>query len=97
MSLGMELGLSPGDFVLYGDLARPLNFGPMLIIVIVCCRTRVKRLYACAQIHCLCFSNYRIWVKYSGESRDVTDVICAKNRLQPKHLLKHRIAYHRRA
>ena len=69
--LGMVVGLSPGDFVLDGDLARPLNFGPMLIIVIVCCRTRVKRLYACAQIHYLCFSNYRIRVKYSGESRDV--------------------------
>ena len=55
----------------------------MFIIVIVSCRTRVKKLYACAQIHYLCFSNnYRIWVKYSGDSRDVTDVICAKNILQ---------------
>jgi len=26
----------------------------------------VKRLYACAQIHYLCFSTYRIWVKYLG-------------------------------
>jgi len=27
--------LSPGDFVLDGDPARPLNFRPMFIIVIV--------------------------------------------------------------
>jgi len=47
MSLGMELGLSPGDFVLDGDPARPLHFRPMFITVIVSCRTRVKRLYAC--------------------------------------------------
>jgi len=80
MPLGMELDLSPGDFVLDGDPARPLNFRRMFIIVIVPCRTRVKRLYA--QIHYLCFSNYQIWVKDSVESHDVTDVICAKNRLQ---------------
>jgi len=49
---------------------------------IVSCHTHVKRLYACTQIHYLCFSNYRIRVKYSAESRDITDVICAKNRLQ---------------
>ena len=78
MPLGMELGLSPGDFVLDGDPARPLNFWPMFIVVIVSCRTRVKRLYACAHIHYLCFSNYRIRDKCSVESRDVTDVICAK-------------------
>jgi len=35
MPLGMELGLSPGDFVLDGDPARPQNFWPMFIIVIV--------------------------------------------------------------
>ena len=36
MPLGMiELGLGPGDFVLDGDQARPLNFRPMFIIVIV--------------------------------------------------------------
>ena len=35
MPLGMELGLSPGDFVLDGVPARPLNFLPMFIIVIV--------------------------------------------------------------
>ena len=35
MPLGMEIGLSPGDFVLAGDSARPLNFRPMFIIVIV--------------------------------------------------------------
>ena len=35
MQLGMEVGLSPGDFVLNGDPARPLNFRPMFIIVIV--------------------------------------------------------------
>ena len=34
MPLGMELGLSPGDFVLDGDPA-PLNFRTMFIIVIV--------------------------------------------------------------
>ena len=56
------------------------TFWPMFI---VSCRTRVKRLYACAQIHYLCFSNYRIRVKYSAESREVTDVICAKNRPLP--------------
>jgi len=32
---GMEVGLGPGDFVLDGDPARPLNFWPMFIIVIV--------------------------------------------------------------
>jgi len=35
MVLGMEMGLSPGDFVLNGDPARALNFRPMFIIVIV--------------------------------------------------------------
>jgi len=35
MPLGMEVGLGPGDFVLNGDQARPLNFRPMFIIVIV--------------------------------------------------------------
>jgi len=35
MPLGVEVGLSPGDFVLDGDPARPLNFRPMFIIVIV--------------------------------------------------------------
>jgi len=85
MPLGMHVGLSPGDFVLDGDPvtlpkkgAEPPNFRPMFI---VSCPTRVKRLYACAHIHYLCFSNYRMRVKYSGESRDVTVVICAKNRL----------------
>jgi len=34
MSLGVELGLGPGDFVLDGDPA-PVNFRPMFIIVIV--------------------------------------------------------------
>ena len=34
MPLRMEVGLSPGDFVLDGDPA-PLNFRPMFIIVIV--------------------------------------------------------------
>ena len=35
MALGMEIGLSPGDFVLNGDPARPVNLRPMFIIVIV--------------------------------------------------------------
>jgi len=35
MSLGIELGLGPGDFVLDGDWAEPPNFRPMFIIVIV--------------------------------------------------------------
>jgi len=35
MALGMEVGLSPGDFVLDGDPVRPLNFWPMFIIVII--------------------------------------------------------------
>ena len=35
MPLGMEVGLSPGDFVLIGDPARPQNFRPMFIIVTV--------------------------------------------------------------
>ena len=35
MVLGMEIGLSPGDFVLNGDPARPLNFRPKFIIVTV--------------------------------------------------------------
>ena len=55
--------------------AEPPNFRPMFI---VSCRTRVKRIYACGQIHYWCFSNYRIRIKYSAESRDVADVICAK-------------------
>jgi len=53
----------------------PPKFRPLFI---VSCRTRAKRLCACAQIHYLCFGNYRIRVKYSAESRDVTDDICAK-------------------
>jgi len=65
-----------------GNKPAPLNFRRMFIIVTVSCRTHVKRLYACAQIRYVCFSNYRLWIKYSGESRDVTGVICAKNRLQ---------------
>ena len=32
---GMEIGLSPGGFVLDGDPARPLIFRPMFIIVTV--------------------------------------------------------------
>jgi len=32
MPLGTEVGLSPGNFVLDGDLACPLNFRPMFII-----------------------------------------------------------------
>ena len=35
MILGMEIGLSPGDFALNWDPACPLNFRPMFIIVIV--------------------------------------------------------------
>jgi len=35
MPLGMDVGLSPADFVLDGDPARPLNFRFMFIIVIV--------------------------------------------------------------
>ena len=35
MPLGMEVGINTGDFVLDSDLARPLNFRPMFIIVIV--------------------------------------------------------------
>jgi len=37
MPLGMEVGLSPGDFVLHGEWgpSPPLNFRPMFIIVIV--------------------------------------------------------------
>jgi len=35
MVLGTEVGLSPGDFVLDGDPAHPLNFRLMFIIVIV--------------------------------------------------------------
>jgi len=82
MPLGVDVGLSTGDFVLDGDPVslpkkglEPPNLWPMIF---VSCHTRVKRLYACTQIHYLCFSNYRIQVKYSGESRDVTDIICAK-------------------
>ena len=35
MVLGMEIGIRPGDFVLNGDPARPINIRPMFIIVIV--------------------------------------------------------------
>jgi len=70
---------------------EPPNFQLMFI---ASCRTSVKRLYACTQIHYLCFSNYRIRVKYSVEFRDITDVICAKNSRLPYHyrnvFLKHR-------
>ena len=34
MVLGMEIGLSPGDFVLNGDPACPLNFWPMLLLLL---------------------------------------------------------------
>jgi len=34
MPLGMEVCLNPGDFVLDGDLVRPLNFRPKFITVI---------------------------------------------------------------
>jgi len=34
MPLGVEVGLSPGNFVLDRDSAHPLNFRPMFIIVI---------------------------------------------------------------
>ena len=86
----MDVGLSPGDFVLDEDPVPPSQkgggapqiFGPCLLFLAVLMSSHVKRLYACTQIHYLCFSNYRIRVKYSAESRDVTDVICAKNRLQ---------------
>jgi len=78
MPHGMDVGLSPGDFVSDGDPVpstkrgpSPQIFGPCLLFF---CHTHVKRLYACAQIHYLCFGNYRIQVKYSGESRDITTV-----------------------
>ena len=94
MTLGMDIGLSPREFVLDGDPVFPPkkgdetpNFRPMFI---VSCRIRVKRLCACAQIHYLCFSNYQIRVKYSAESRNVTDIICAKNRLQYVHSYRYR-------
>ena len=35
MPLGMQVHVNAGDFVLDGDPARPLNFRPMFIIVIV--------------------------------------------------------------
>jgi len=35
MPLGMEVGLSLGDFVLDGNPAPPLNFRPMFIIVLL--------------------------------------------------------------
>jgi len=35
MPLGMEVGLSPGDFVLDGDPVRSRNFRSTFIIVIV--------------------------------------------------------------
>ena len=51
--LGMEVGLSAGDFVLDGDPACPLNFRPMFIIVIVisleyCTLHRRKALLVCS-------------------------------------------------
>ena len=90
MSLGMELGLGQGDFVLDGDHAPPPQKGggggaPKFSAHVYCFLP-----YPCEEAICLhpdlCFSNYRIRVKYSAESRDVTDVICAKNRLQYVHL-----------
>jgi len=52
MPLGVDVGLSPGDFVLDGEPVplpkkgmEPPNFRLMFI---VSCRTCVKRLYACA-------------------------------------------------
>ena len=52
----MEVGLSPGDFVLDGD-PSPLQKGggapKFSAMFIVSCRIRVKRLYACVQIHYL--------------------------------------------
>ena len=100
MPLGMNVGLSPGDFVLDGDpvplpkkRAEPPNFRPMFI---VSCRTCVERLYACAQIHYLCFSNFDFGLNIlrNPVTFNVTDVICAKNRPLPYRyrniFLKHR-------
>ena len=60
MPLGMEEGLNPGDFVLDGDPARPLNFRPMFIIVIV------RTLHSCywfVQVQVLVF--YAFYLKKS--------------------------------
>ena len=51
MVLHMVIGLSPGDFVLNGDPARPLNFRPMFIIVIVIKSLIVLNLFRYAQLH----------------------------------------------
>jgi len=48
MPLGTEVGLSPGDFVLGGDPARPLNFRPMFIIVIVISLEHAHSLLVCS-------------------------------------------------
>ena len=73
----------------------PPKFSPHVYYSYCSCRTCVNRLYACTQIQYLCFSNYRIWVKYSGESCDVTDVICAKNRLQHVQSYRYRNIFER--
>jgi len=50
MPLGMELGLSPGDFVLDGDPAHPLNFRrPMFIIVMVISLEHCTPLLVCSR------------------------------------------------
>jgi len=80
--------LSPGDFVLDGDLARPLSFRPMFIIVIVFCRPRVKRLYACYMpaprftICVLVIIEFGLNILGNPVTLLHTDVVCAKNRLQ---------------
>ena len=53
MLLGMKVGLSPGDFVLDGNPAPPLNFRPMFIIVIVILleHCAMHSLYYFVQVH----------------------------------------------
>jgi len=56
MALGMEVGLSPGDFVLDGDpTPRPLNFRPMFIIVVVISlEHQVHRFYYVFEMRLIC-------------------------------------------
>jgi len=63
MPLGVEAGLSPGDFVLDEDPACPLNFRPMFIIVIVISLEHIAQslLVCCVQV--LVFYAFYFWKK----------------------------------
>jgi len=87
MPLGMDVGLSPGNYVLDGDpVPLPQIFGPCLLFLAVL----VWRGYMPAPrftISVLVIIEFRFNIL---QLRDVTDIICAKNRLQYLHSYRYR-------